>query len=166
MKRLCWIFLLVFLLCGCTSQKEFETLSDDVQYSLVEPSDIILDLPEKVAVSVFGDGDGNEIYIANDYTVETYLLPSGDMDKTVLEVTGFLKKDIQIMETESDGIKRYECVWTSAGEGELQACRATILDDGNYHYVLTVVGDQAAASKCSEEWKQIFKSYMLTNTDQ
>ena len=70
------------------------------------------------------------------------------------------------MESEKDGVKRYECVWTSAGEGDLQACRATILDDGNYHYVLTVIGDQESASEFSQEWQQIFKSYMLTNTDQ
>ncbi len=165
MKRLCVVILLLVLTCGCAKQTVYETMSDNLQQITAEPLDVILDLPDEVAVSVFSNGNGNEIYISNDYTVETYLMPAGDMRKTVLEITGFDMEDVSILQTQADGIKRYECTWTSTGEGELQACRATILDDGNYHYVLTVIGDQTAASEHSEEWKQIFKSYMLKDTD-
>ena len=165
MRYVCLLLTLVSVLCACSAQKEFETLSDQIQYQEPIPSEVILELPKDIAVSVFSDDNGNMLYISDDYTVETYLMPSGNMDKTILEVTGFHKEDMRIVETETDGVKRYECVWSSVGEGALQNCRTTILDDGDFHYVLTVIGDQSAASKYSDEWLQIFKSYRLNDTD-
>ncbi len=165
MKRLSLIFVLLALACGCARQTEFETLSDTLQYDSCEPSEMIFQLPEYVSMPVFADNSGNQIYICDDYSIETYIMPAGDLKKTVSEITGFDIKKVSMLETITDGIKRYDCSWSTAGEVALQTCRATIYDDGNYHYVLAVIGDQNAASKHSEQWKQIFKSYIIKNTD-
>ena len=67
-----------------------------------------------------------------------------------------------MIETAQAGAKRYVAVWTSAGEAGNQVGRCAILDDGSYHYVLSVMADEQDAGRLSEGvWKEIFASFRL-----
>ena len=161
MKKLIIISLLFLFLCGCAKETEFETISDVDSYPSNEPSEVTFILPEEASVQTMEDGDGNHIYICENYCVETYTFPSGDIGDTIQKVSGFAKDDITVLKRENGDIKRYECTWSSAGEGDLQVCRASVLDDGNFHYVLSASGNQLSVSSFEDQWQSMFSSYSI-----
>ena len=66
------------------------------------------------------------------------------------------------METEKNGMKRYDCAWSAAGEGMQTVGRLTVLDDGNYHYVLAVTAPQEHADELDTAWKQLAESFRVS----
>ena len=65
------------------------------------------------------------------------------------------------METKLGGVKRYEWTWTGMGESGAQVGRAAVLDDGDYHYCVTVMADEAAAGSLDAQWDALFASMGL-----
>ena len=67
------------------------------------------------------------------------------------------------MESFRGNAKRYDCVWTAAGEGEDQVGRACILDDGSFHYVVSVMAGQSRSGELQPVWQDIFDSFRLAD---
>ena len=161
MKK-CWIVLLTaLLLCGCGSRGAMETVMDSMEMPTpAEPREVYVQLPRDAAKQTM-DTSGN-LYFCKDYTLILQTVPGGDLQKTFLETTGYLPEQLSVMQTEKPDYTCYRCVWTAAGETGDQIGRCTILDDGNYHYILTAM---AAAEKAGEltagEWEEIFSSFCL-----
>ena len=65
------------------------------------------------------------------------------------------------METQWDGVSRYEFVWVSAGERGDRLGRAVILDDGDYHYCMSVLRDADATEMSQVVWSDVFNSFAL-----
>ena len=140
MKKL-WILLaLASLLCGCTSEETLETISDDiVQPVMAQPGEISVRLPDNAVETVSG----------------------GDLSATIQRISGYTPDNLTVMETAQDGAKRYDFVWASAGENGDQLGRAVILDDGNYHYCLSVLRDADTTEKSQIVWRDVFDSFKL-----
>lgn len=161
-----WILIpLVLLLTGCRAQETFETV-DDVY---AEPEDIpvqqvVLELPEDAAVPAMESDSAGKLYLCDGYTVTVQTVEAGDLNRTLKETTGFSGDDLAVLETGQEELRRYECVWTAAGEAEDQVGRAMILDDGNYHYVVTVMAGASQAGDLNQTWNRIFSSFSLTDT--
>ena len=66
------------------------------------------------------------------------------------------------MQTQENGIKKYQWVWAAGGETGTQVGRGCILDDGYYHYILTALADEDAVRKLQMSWKELFGSFRLT----
>ena len=86
--------------------------------------------------------------------------PAGNLNDTIRKLTGFDKEQLTVMETEQDGAKRYDFVWAAAGEDGERLGRAAILDDGSYHYCLSVLRD-AQGEKSQVVWSEVFSSFGL-----
>jgi hypothetical protein len=69
------------------------------------------------------------------------------------------------METLADHGIRYDCVWTAAGETGLQLGRACVLEDGNYHYVLSVMAPEEETGRLREVWQNLFETCRLVDGD-
>ena len=161
MKKMLLCFVLALTLAGCGEAEVFETVGDEmVQSVMAEPREISLALPEEAVLPAM-ETDNGTIYICQHYDVSVQTLESGDLEKTIRSVSGFDMYDLTIMETTVSDADCYEFVWTSAGEWEDQVCRCRILDDGNYHYVLTVMADADTAPRLEEGWQSIFSSFSL-----
>lgn len=161
MKKLWILIFAVLMLTGCGSAQTFDTVTD--VYSPEPPAQqrsVSLTLPKDAAAQVIS-GDNGTIYLCDGYEVIRQVLPSGDLSATVMELTGYEKDALSVIETRSNDVARYECVWTAAGEAGDVVARATILDDGQYHYCLTVMASAADAGKYQSVWQQIFASYSL-----
>ena len=159
MKK-CWIVLLsAVLLCGCGKQGALETVMDSaVPPVQPEPKEVYVALPQDAAKETMAGG--GDIYFCGDYTVTLQTVTGGDLQKTVLETTGYLPDQLSIMQTENPEYKCYRCVWTAVGESGDTVGRCTILDDGNYHYILTAMADaEKAGELTSGEWEEIFSSF-------
>lgn len=159
MKICIAIGLILLLLSGCGAATTFETISDEyVQPAAVTMRQLQLSLPEDVAVTTFGDSQSGTLYLCDGYSIAVQTMASGDLDRTVRSISGFSRDSIALIQTEAGLIDRYECVWVSAGEANTQMCRACILDDGNYHYTVSLMADADRMRSVSDQWQSIMAS--------
>ena len=165
MKK-CWVLLaLALVLSGCGTQETFETLSDHyAQQASAVLYEVKVALPEEAAVPAMEAQDGSKLYLCDGYTVTVQTMEAGDLDRTVRNTTGYSKDSLTVMQTQKDGVKRYECVWSAAGEGEDAVGRAVIMDDGACHYVVSVMANYTQAGELSATWKHILDSVELIST--
>ena len=159
MRKICLLVMLCLVLCGCGARETFETVDDDlIQPVLGQQKDILLTVPED-AVEVRGS-DG-VLYLCDGYEVTAQVLSAGDLDGTLRALTGFGADALTVMETAASEMARYECAWSAAGETGDTVGRAVILDDGAYHYCVTVLADADDASGLLEVWNALFDSLTL-----
>lgn len=154
-----WI-LLPLLLTGCGAEETFETIADEaVLPVMAQPRQITVQLPEDAVAPVL-ESEGEQVYVCEDYEIIIETLSSGDLSGTIRALTGYAREDLTVMETQWQEISRYEFVWAAAGESGDRLGRGVILDDGQYHYCMTLLRD--AQGKDSQiVWEQVFSSFDL-----
>ena len=126
---------------------------------------IKLSLPKDATAPTLYSEECGSLYLCDGYTISVQTLEGGDMDRTLRQLTGFGKADLTVMETDVDGLKRYSCVWSAAGEGGDHVGRALVLDDGSYHYAVSVMAEFSRAGDLSAKWQELFASVELTGID-
>ena len=158
-----WILLLLMiLLTGCGAEETFETVADELVLPVMaQPRFVCVDLPGETALPVI-ENDHGRIYVCNDYEIVLQTVESGDLEQTIQTVSGLSRDDITVMETTADGVARYEFVWAAAGEAGDWTGRGAILDDGNYHYCLSVLTDTNSSEKSHVSWEDVFSSFCLS----
>lgn len=161
MKKIVLFVLLPLLLTGCGAEETLETVADElVMPAMAVPGEILVELPGEAAMPAM-ESDTGRMYLASDYEIYIQTLEAGDLDKTIKTLSGYEKEDLTVMETFLDGISRYEFVWTSMGEDGQRLGRAVILDDGNYHYTMTVLRDADTTETTQIVWSDVFRSFTL-----
>lgn len=162
MKIVLCIVLVLTMLSGCSEPKTFETMSDSYeQPEIPRAGEIFLQLPEDAAKEVLQAAGAGTLYLCDGYTVAVQTLPAGNLDATVREVTGYGRDKVQLWQQPEGELSRYTCVWASAGEGGDQMGKATILDDGSYHYVLSVMACAEDAGELAETWQKLMDSFSI-----
>lgn len=161
MKKVLLVLLTACLLAGCSLQT-FERVEDpnDVQ-AMATPGKILLELPGSAAVPAM-EGTYGSLYFCGDYEISVETLLSGNLDSTLKTLTGFGKEDISLLETQRKGISCYEGVWSAAGENGDCIGRIMVLDDGSFHYCVTVMTPAENAAMCISEWNELFSSVTLS----
>ena len=162
MKKLALVILTVgMLLSGCLSAPVYETITGlDVNGVTPVEKKIVIQLPEDAAVQTVQGGSG-KIYICDGYEIMVETLSSGDLNKTLQSLTGFSKDALTVVETKQDGLDRYTCVWTSTGEKGTQVGRTTVLDDGGYHYCLSITAPAETVLELQPVIQMVFESFTL-----
>ena len=159
-KWLIWGILSLFL-AGCASEPTLETLGDVFDEPVsAQQREIAVQLPGEASVPAV-ESDSGRIYTCGDYDLAIQTLTGGDIDATIRSLTGYDRQDLTVMETEQDGLNRYDLVWASAGEQGEKLGRAVILDDGSYHYTMTVLRDADTTESLQVVWSQVFGSFSL-----
>ncbi len=160
MVKICLFLMIGLLLGGCSAEPTFETLEDDhVQSVMQEERSVLLQLPEDAEVI---HSDAGVLYLCEGFEVTSQVLPGGNLEQTVQLLTGFPSEKLTVMVTDVTDYTRYACVWSAAGEGGDTVGRAVILDDGVYHYCLTMTASASVAAEVMLTWQQILSSYALT----
>lgn len=161
MKRILIVGLLCLSLTGCGSRETFETLGDVQAQRVSAPmQQVILTLPDGSVQAVESPEDGR-IYLFDNYCVTVQTMQAGDLNSTLQALTGFSREDLTVMQTCREDMKCYRFVWSAAGEGQDQVGRALVLDDGSYHYAVTVMADEADAGDLAETWGLILDSFRV-----
>lgn len=162
MKRIWWLLVIVVLLCGCSGEQVLETVNDELLINTGAPlKQITVKLPSDASRSVLAAEDGSELYFCDGYILTLQTSPAGDLDQTVRRLCGYSRDRLTVMETRQGGVKRYDWTWSSAGEGGAQVGRAAVLDDGDHHYCMTVMADEAGCGKLDARWDSLFTSLSL-----
>lgn len=160
MKNVWTILPLVLLLHGCGTQETVETVADEwAQPVMASPRSISVELPPEAAAPVL-ESDLQQVYLCEDYEIMLETLTSGDLRATIKQISGCDQDTVTLMQTASDNVQRYEFVWAAAGEDGDRLGRAAILDDGQYHYCLSVLRD-ANSEKTKNMWNEVFRSFRL-----
>lgn len=159
MKKLCFLLVFVLLLAGCQAAPTFETMEDVyAPQPQSTPRQVALDMPENVQTIV---GDSGKLYLCEGYDITVETFASGDLNSTVQLLTGFAPDALTMLQTAASGVRRYECVWTAAGENGDTVGRAVVLDDGQYHYCVTVMSDADTAGEQAGAWQELLSSVKL-----
>ena len=158
MKKLGIVLLALLLLSGCGKQTVFEKVEDLLEEPYVEARRVSARLPKDAAVPVSGQ-DGGALYVCDGYSVTIQTLEGGDLDQTLRTVTGFPREKLQLLEQTQGEVKRYDCAWSCAGEGGDLVCQGVVLDDGCYHYVLTVMMEAGRAKEVRQEVNALCASF-------
>ncbi len=162
MKKVCVVLLLMFVLTGCSAKPAYETLGNVWDDPVSAPQrSLQLELPEDAALMAMDTAENEKIYLCNGYTLTVQTVPSGDINRTLQQTTGFTKDQLTVMKTQQENAARYMCAWSSAGEGGQQVGRAAILDDGSYHYVVCVMADAEDAGILTSDWQELLNSVSL-----
>lgn len=162
MKRIGLIVILVLLLCGCGAEQTMETLGNVWQeQEAAVPLEVTLTLPQEAGIQTIRSDHG-QIWFCRGYEITTQTLPSGNISATVQNITGFQKDALTFLQTSAGQIDRYECVWVAAGEAGDEVHRAVILDDGSFHYVLTVCAAAEEAGSLQASWDALLDSFSLS----
>lgn len=162
MRKCLIVVLLPLLMLGCGAKETFETVADElVAPAMAQPRQISVRLPEDAVAPVL-DSDSQQVYLCEDYEIVVEILEAGDLQETVRHISGYGKDALTVMETFLDGISRYEFVWACAGETEDRIGRAVVLDDGEYHYCLSVLRDASTTENSQIVWEDVFSSFTLT----
>lgn len=163
MKKAWIILVCAVILSGCSAKETWETVLDDGAVPVsAEARQVQLSIPQEAAVPTMESADGSKLFLCDGYTVMVQTLQGGDLNRTFREISGYNKDDLTVMHTVQNGKDRYEAVWCAAGEGEDQTCRAVILDDGVYHYAVTVMANYSQAGELSNIWQEILSSVTIS----
>lgn len=161
MKKLCLMAALVLMLSGCGKTEIFETMSDRYvipEETPMQQTNMILD---RETVSIGWEDGTDRIYLCDDFCVMVETFSAGDLDSTIRSITGYDKEKLTVLERSTDGLRSYECVWASAGEGGDQVGRMLILDDGEHYYALSVMADAQKAGELAQTWQLLFDSFSI-----
>lgn len=162
MKKCWFVISLMLLLTGCGAVDTFETVGDDLVLPVAgKQRQIVLVLPESATAPVMNDGDGSRLYLCDRYVLTVQTLDGGDLNRTVRTLSGYCAEQLTVMETTLSEEKRYDWVWSAAGEGGDSIGRAAVLDDGDCHYCVTVMADAQVAGALEEEWSRLFSGFTL-----
>ena len=161
MRKLLLILSVLLLLPGCGGEETMETVADEVLVAVsAQPKQIQVDLPEEAVLPAM-ESDSGVLYICRNFDVSIQTLEGGDLPQTIRTLSGMEPEELTLIQTEAGDQIRTEFVWTSAGETGDQVCRAAILDDGNYHYVLTAMIDAEKAWQYQEIWNGMFETFVV-----
>ena len=161
MKKVLTILLLVLTLCGC-KEKTWETISDQIETQpQAVPQKVSLALPRGAAQSAMAEENGDAVYFCDGYTLSVATRAGGDMNATIRWLTGLPADELSIIEAKQGDYKSTYCAWCSAGEGGQKIGRAKILDDGNYHYTVSVLSDGEDVAQYVDAWEELFQSVIL-----
>lgn len=159
-----WILLLPVLLAGCAAEPVFEQVQDVYAGTVPVPAEILMMLPEEASVRTGVQGDAGQLYFCDGYTLTTQTLEGGDLDRSLRTMTGYGAEDLTVLETDREGFRCVTCAWTSAGEGGDQVGRLVLLDDGAYHYVVTVMAPADRAGDLRDTWDSLLNRVTLSYT--
>ena len=162
MKKCCMILLFVLLLSGCSAQQTFERVYDDLLLPVMAPvAQLQLQLPSSAAQPVLANDTGERLYFCDGYTLAVQTLEAGDLDKSLQSLCGYGREELTLLETKAETHSRYDWAFTCAGEGGTQVGRGAILDDGNYHYCVTVMAQESLSGALQDTWNDLFESLSL-----
>lgn len=153
------ILIMSMMVCGCSARQTVERVCDELLLPAMMPmGQLQIQLPDGALKETMSDETEGAMYLYDNYCVTVQTMEGGDLDGTIRELCGFRKDDLTLMKTELEDLKRYDWIWSCMGEGGCQIGRGAILDDGNYHYCLTVMADEAVAASLDAQWDAIFSS--------
>lgn len=164
MKKVWIAVVMTVLLSGCAVEETFETVADDlIQPVAAQPRQIAVELPDEAVAPVL-EGEGEQIYLCRDYEIIIETVAAGSLEDTIRKLSGYDPEELTVVKTQWEDYDRFDFVWASAGEEGERLGRGVILDDGSYHYCMSVLRDTTGKENSQVVWSAVFDSFTLLRT--
>lgn len=161
LKKAIALLLSALLLSGCTAEETFETIADEIVLPVMaQPREITVTLPDNALAPVLAE-DSAQVYLSDDYEIILETRSAGDLNATIQALSGYEKDQLTVLNTRQEGLTRYDFVWSCAGEAGDRLGRAVVLDDGQYHYCMSVLRNADSMEKSQIVWEEVFQSFTL-----
>ena len=159
--KLLVLLMVVLMLTGCSPAQVYETVTDEPALPVsAQPREIRFDLAQEPILPAM-ETDGGQLYLCDDFDVMVQTMDAGDLNDTVYRISGFLPEELTLIQTEEGDVDKYEFVWTSATDEGHRIGRATVLDDGQFHYAMSATVNAELMEEYQEIWNGIFESFEL-----
>lgn len=172
MKKWCLgiVVFCVMSLCGCAAEGEevWETVSDSIMLSASAeaPSfEIGASVPEEASLVEAFSSQYTKIYTQEElgYELTTEIRQAKSLDALLMELTGFEQESLDVIRTSAYKMPRYDLTWTCADDGGVRSCRAAVIDDGIYYYVVTASVPVEQMGEARSVVNEFFDSFGLYN---
>ena len=140
--------------CGAGETTVWETVGDQLELPASHQS-------PAYTMQVAAPMDAPLVEALSDGETKVYVHRDGEYELTAQTMTGFPQASLQVLQTEEFGMPRYDVAWTASGDSGMESCRAAILDDGMYYYVLTSSVNQEQTAQNRETLDQVFATLGL-----
>lgn len=155
------ILALTVLLTGCGREETLETIGDVyAEPAAAQPKHIAVELPDDVVAPVM-ESTSEQVYLCDGYEIVIEIRDGGDLKDTIQTICGYEEENLTVMSTQEGDASRHEFVWASAGEKGERIGRAVILDDGSYHYCMSILRDADTTEDSQITWGNVFGSFHL-----
>lgn len=158
-----WVLLcLLVFLPGCAVAGSVETVDDEWLTPVDAPlGQILLDLPASATMEASVGDENGRLYLCDGYDLTVQTMDRGDLDRTCRSLCGLEPERVTVLQMNDADGKRWEWAWTCVGEDGDWVGRAAVIDDGNYHYCVTVMAPAGAAAGLEDEWTALFDSFAV-----
>lgn len=167
MKRLLVLMMAAALMSGCAAEPVYETIGNAMEDTqpVISPGKIELVLPEEAEMQVIEDEYGSKSYRIGDREVWTQICDGGDVSATLEKVTGIRADALTVMEHQVLDMPCHEIAWITTNEEGTFVARTAVLDDGNYHYCVSLMMPEADAEKLGDSFSELLSGVSISGTD-
>jgi len=152
------ILVSTIMFSGCSAEN-FEPMLDVYGPGVQpQPAKIQVKLPENAALSVMM-GDTGTLYYGENYEVCVETYPSGNINSTLNKITGRSADELTVLEVPVEQGNSYRCGWSVTDDEGERIGQCIVIDDGNYHYCLTVLVDAECAGQLRPMIDMVLNSY-------
>lgn len=166
--RILWVLCAVIALCGCSraEQPVWETVADAylLPANAAPAYDASIQLDGNTPLAEVFSDLSSQVYSDTEgrYEVAVETIMADSLAQLVRELTGFTLDQLDVLQRQQDGMMRYDMAWSAVSEDGNQSCRAAVIDDGLFYYVLTAQIPQELSAQCRSEVESVFQSFSLT----
>lgn len=163
-KCVVWV-MAALLLTGCAAEPVYETIGDVWANSepVSAPGMIEFAMPDGAQMEVLEES-ASRCYTVGEWEIWTQVCPGGDIRSTMAQVTGIGADALTIVTRQMQGMACYETAWSTTGEDGMKVGRTAVMDDGNYHYCVSVTVPETDANEVAEFYGQILDSVTVSDT--
>lgn len=160
-KKCVFFVLAALVLTGCGAQETFETVADEQLAPVsAQVREILVELPPEAASPVM-ESENGKLYQCDGYEIMVQTMEAGDLDATIQTISGYSRDALTVIQTQVGDITRCEFVWASAGELGDRVGKAAVLDDGSYHYAVSILADADRVREYEGVWKSMLDSFTI-----
>lgn len=164
-----WISLILttLLLSGCGAEPVYETIGDvwANDEPVFAPAGIEFAAPEDAQMEVMEGDSGEKIYRIGDWELWTGTYTAGDLSATLEEVTGLQSGNLTVISRQVGNYACHETAWTTTGEDGTWVAQTAVIEDGGYHYALSMMVPQEDADQLGRFFTQVLGSVNLAYID-
>lgn len=166
-KCVMWI-VMALLLTGCAAEPVYETIGDVCGNSepVGSPGTMDFALPDGAQMEVLEEDDDCKSYAVGEWEIWTEVYTGGDLSATIEQVTGLGAEALTVIESPAQELACHETVWSTTGEDGVKVGRTAVLDDGAYHYCISVMVPEEDAAEVGDFFSQILQSVTISDTAQ
>lgn len=162
MKKVLCFLLFAALLTGCGVRSAMETVADELDVPVMaSPRQVVVDLPQEAGIAAM-ESENGRLFLCDDYTLSIETMASGDLDATLKALTGRGEEALRVVTTQQGSCQRYDFVWAGTDDDGEFTGRGSILDDGVYHYCLSLVRPLERLNSSQVVWRQVFHSFSVS----